>query len=337
MAYTTIIENANEGVEYISLTKIAKIIEEQTKRKVKYNFLHDSLVRNRYITEDNLILDNGKKLDIKLCKNINSTTNEINNEYLVYNKEKVVKFFIEHIDVLIKNYDMQELDEDGFIKNPIKKNSNNIKTKKIGKNASKEELLKLYYCEECKIYPYLNIPDNFVIIDTETTGFSKNDVVVELGIIDNKGNVLYNSYFNSNTHISQSASNINHITQETIKDAPFFNEEWGKIKKILDGKIILGHNISYDMRLIEQTLAKELQRSYSKEVEKLFENRRDTLSLAKEFINTKSYSLNNLVKLVGINKEEKHSALDDCLLTKEFLDKLNNLIDMRIQTNFIKL
>ena len=42
-------------------------------------------------------------------------------------------------------------------------------------------------------YKYLCL-DNFVILDTETTGLNNDDEVCELGIIDSDGNVLFHSY-----------------------------------------------------------------------------------------------------------------------------------------------
>ena len=43
-------------------------------------------------------------------------------------------------------------------------------------------------------YPLLDI-DNFIVIDTETTGMTADDEVIELAVVDMDGTVLYDSTF----------------------------------------------------------------------------------------------------------------------------------------------
>ena len=163
---------------------------------------------------------------------------------------------------------------------------------------------------------------HFIVLDTETTGLGNLDEIIELGIIDNNGNTLYESTFNTNNIITEEAQKVNHITYEELSSSPLFCDEWEKIKNIIGNNIVVGHNISFDQRLLSQTLYKYHLEDFK------FRKTIDTYTMAKKKLkngrlnmNIKSYSLNNLAKLFDL-KEEEHRAVSDCLLTLELLNKL---------------
>lgn len=49
--------------------------------------------------------------------------------------------------------------------------------------------------------------------------------------------------------------------------------------------------------------------------------------LQKKHIDTKSYSLENLAYMVGITRAESHRAADDCIMTLEFLNRLEIILN----------
>lgn len=163
---------------------------------------------------------------------------------------------------------------------------------------------------------------HFIVLDTETTGLGDLDEIIELGIIDNNGNVLYESTFKTDNIITDEARSVNHITDEELSKSPLFCNEWVKIKSIIGDNIVVGHNISFDQRLLSQTLYKYHLEDFK------FKRTIDTYTMAKNKLrngrlnmNIKSYSLNNLAKLFDL-KEEEHRATSDCFLTLELLNKL---------------
>ena len=150
---------------------------------------------------------------------------------------------------------------------------------------------------------------------TETTGMSKKDEIVEMGIIDLKGNILYESTFRPQTKMNPFATKVNHITDESLMDSPLFADEWEKILSIINGNVILGHNVSFDVRLMKQTAERySLTGAHFKVI--------DTIDMMKKKITRPSYSIEKLAAEFGLGNEE-HRAASDCLMTLEILRKLN--------------
>ncbi len=182
-------------------------------------------------------------------------------------------------------------------------------------------------------YKYLCL-DNFVILDTETTGLNNDDEVCELGIIDSDGNVLFHSYYYPEKEVDPGAAKVNHLSKEKLAKYGKLNaEEWDKIVKAIGGKVIVGHNIPYDVRLITQSLKKN---GYDGPLDAL-NNTVDTIAIAKRHIKSKSYSLNNLTTLIGITREEQHDAVDDCRMTLEFINRLEDILKIKAEYSFIRI
>ena len=98
--------------------------------------------------------------------------------------------------------------------------------------------------------------NNFIILDTETTGLRRTDEVIELGIISSDGEVLYEGLFNPNFDIDSKIMKITGIRNGDLCDAPYFEDEWDEIKNIISGKTIIGYNVLFDIRMLQQTMSK---------------------------------------------------------------------------------
>lgn len=91
-----------------------------------------------------------------------------------------------------------------------------------------------------------------VYLDLETTGPNKmTDEPVQIGIIDADGNMLMNTLVRPSNpqkllvkgKNGLSASDINGITPDMLKDAPTFAELLPEINKHIAGKVVFGYNI----------------------------------------------------------------------------------------------
>lgn len=182
-------------------------------------------------------------------------------------------------------------------------------------------------------YRYLGIGD-FVILDTETTGMCRNDEVIELAVLDMDGCVLYHSYFDPDADMNPFAQRVHGIRKESLAGKPKFPEEWEKIKAAIGGKRVLGHNIKFDKKLIWQSLERY---GYSgADVDTVFYGMLDSVQIARAHIETDHYNLNDLTTLVGITREEQHNAADDCLMTLQFLRRLEDILTIKNEYGFIR-
>ena len=181
-------------------------------------------------------------------------------------------------------------------------------------------------------YPYLQLP-RFVVLDTESTGLTKDDEMIEIGILSDSGRTLFNARYCPEKEVNYYASKVNHLTKEQLKDYPKFTKSaWDEIKKAIGGKIIVGHNIRADKRFIKQTL---LRYHIEDDTETVFAGMIDTQDLARKWLKAESYSLDRLTTLIGIDREEQHEALDDSRMTLELVDRLEDVINIRKTYNFV--
>lgn len=102
------------------------------------------------------------------------------------------------------------------------------------------------------------------IIDTETTGLNDYDEIVEVAIIDTKGNVLFHSLLcPKRASIHPNAQEKNGLTMEILQNAPTYEDVFEDIQKCLNGKLSLAYNAEYDARLLMQTHEKYRNKSIS--------------------------------------------------------------------------
>lgn len=95
---------------------------------------------------------------------------------------------------------------------------------------------------------------NFVIFDTETTGFDDHDEIIQIGVIDQDGNAILDQLIKPDQPILN--SQYHGITDELVKDAPAFPAVYEQISAALEGKKVLAYNFEYDSRMINQACRK---------------------------------------------------------------------------------
>ena len=109
---------------------------------------------------------------------------------------------------------------------------------------------------------------SFAVFDTETTGLSRNDVVLQfaLALFDESGKMLqsYNRLWTlpENVQISRSAYNVHKIGYRRLREdgmaaAPQLRVVQKQLARLLERKVpIVAHNASFDVRLLKQTADK---------------------------------------------------------------------------------
>lgn len=99
--------------------------------------------------------------------------------------------------------------------------------------------------------------ENWLILDTETTGLGQDDEIVQIGVIDGGGNVLMdNLHCAPSKRVPPEATAVHHITDDMVKGAPNFFERYKELARIVEGRIVVIYNKAYDTRLITQSIAR---------------------------------------------------------------------------------
>ena len=139
---------------------------------------------------------------------------------------------------------------------------------------------------------------NTVYLDTETTGVSADDEIVELTIIDDNGEPLINTLLKPVNHTHwPKAQNVHGISPIDVRNAPTQTQISDDIRKVVKGKRVVIYNAPYDSQ-------------YLPELEEAAEVRCAMREFA-EWNKSKWLNLTNATKIVGYEWEGAHRALAD--------------------------
>jgi len=91
--------------------------------------------------------------------------------------------------------------------------------------------------------------DEYLILDTETTGL-RNSEMVQLGIIDMDKTTVMETLVKPTIEIPDHVIKIHGITDEMVKDAPTFPDVYEGIKETLDDRKLLIYNAKFDIGIL---------------------------------------------------------------------------------------
>lgn len=168
--------------------------------------------------------------------------------------------------------------------------------------------------------------DRLFFFDTETTtgwyDVASITEVVEIGWVLTEGNKVVDegqSFISSIIPINGYTENLIEISNAMIANAPQLHDYFPEIVKKSEGAVLVGHNTQYDLRVIEETLARRghtITPWYEE-----FANRPylDTMHLfGKVMPNAPDRKLKTAMSYAGLDPEQKkHRALPDSQFTKE--------------------
>ena len=170
--------------------------------------------------------------------------------------------------------------------------------------------------------------EDVLIFDTETTGFARWSEIVEISIIDTRGDVRLNTVVMPRGAVLEDVVEVHGLTKERLAemDAPRWPDVFEEVQAVLgDAQVLAAYNFAFDRRMIEQTNRKNctgfdphltmpstccIMREYK---------RFASLGLA----DVKPPSSENLSEvytaLTGEEPSDEHRALPDCLATLEVM------------------
>jgi len=96
---------------------------------------------------------------------------------------------------------------------------------------------------------------NCLILDTETTGLDSESEIVEIAIINCRGEVLLNSLVKPVNAIPAEATAIHGITNSMVENAPAWEQLHNQALDLILDEGFIAYNSEYDARLIRQSAA----------------------------------------------------------------------------------
>ncbi|AMB59191.1 exonuclease domain-containing protein [Microterricola viridarii] len=157
----------------------------------------------------------------------------------------------------------------------------------------------------------------FAVIDFETTGFSpaKHDRVVEVAVVhvNELGRVTgqWETLVNPKRDIG--AQHIHGIRARDVLNAPSFDDIAGHLVELLDGRVVVAHNASFDSRFLVHELARSGY-EIGPQLHTLC-----TMQLAAELIPGAGRSLADCCAAFDIDLDDAHRASADALATARLL------------------
>lgn len=167
--------------------------------------------------------------------------------------------------------------------------------------------------------------ETFICMDCEATGLDLNaDRIIEVGIIKFTFDEVieeYETLINPERVISPESMAIHHITQEMVAGKPSIEQVLPEILKLIGNHIIIGHGIKFDIDMIDLA-----SKRANIESSILYNQRVDTLRLARYYGGSSVNSLKQLGHHFNVHQEGSHRAMNDVLvnidvfkhLTKKF-------------------
>lgn len=171
---------------------------------------------------------------------------------------------------------------------------------------------------------------DFSVVDVETTGLNSSyNNIIEIGIVKVHNNKIINSFhsmINPGREIPNYITAFTGIKNEDVYDAPFFDDIAQDILSFIDGSIIAGHNLSFDLSFLKKEFL-----SYGHTFN--FQPNLCTLKLARRLYPfLKSRSLSNLSNYLNIFNYNAHRALSDSETTAKVLFKI--IKDLKEKYNY---
>lgn len=160
----------------------------------------------------------------------------------------------------------------------------------------------------CKFKSFLDQKDNYIILDTETTGLSYDDEIVQIGIIDMNGDTILDTFISTEHPISKEASNVNGICKENLVGKPTIKDLNIKLNEIFKDKTVLIFNNEFDIRMLYQS-------GFDGGIKS-----KCIMKLYMDYMGSDRWiGLQRAMDLEDVDIYQDHSAINDCICVLELI------------------
>ena len=172
----------------------------------------------------------------------------------------------------------------------------------------------------------------FAILDIETSGGKPNESrIIEIAIIIHDGKKVIDTYetlINPEKKIDWFVQKLTGIKDKDVESSPKFYEVAKKIHELLDNRVFVAHNISFDYPIVRREfrrLGLDIRLPHM-----------CTIVTSRILIpGLESYGLKKLSEHLEISLDNHHRAMDDTLATVKVFEHIYNLDENNL-LSFIK-
>lgn len=227
----------------------------------------------------------------------------------------------QHMDFLVHNTAWEPIDVDGIklMLHPNPQQANNSDELRTGfSNAAKMSKARQY---ARRTHAVRLLPEKYVVVDVETTGLSAADhEIIEIGALlvsERKIEAQFHALVKADTCIPPSIVALTGITDAILeKEGRRIEEVLAEFLKFAGEQPVVSHNANFDFSFLRYACEKCNLPLFSNQCI-------DTLSFARRMLDdVKNYKLTTLLMHFGIQADEVHRSMEDCLLTKQLYEKL---------------
>ncbi len=164
----------------------------------------------------------------------------------------------------------------------------------------------------------------YFVLDTETTGLSATDEIVQIGIIDHDGATVLNQLIKPTIPIPAGASAVHGFFDRDVAAAPSFKQVYIRLSALLAGQVVVAYNMDFDWRMLQQTAARyrlpDLRLGKRHCAMKQYARYKG--ARGKQGRNYTPHKLGNAMRQEGLALMKAHDALDDARMTLALIKKM---------------
>lgn len=168
----------------------------------------------------------------------------------------------------------------------------------------------------------ISFPDDYVLLDIETTGLSPlKDDIIEIGAIKVRNNEIvgeYNSLIKIDYMVPPFITKLTGITDEMLKNGKDISDCLKELIDFIGNDIVIAHNANFDINFIYDKCLKYLNYHFNNDFI-------DTVRVARRVVfDIENYKLETLANYFNVNYAGAHRGFKDVMITYEVYNNLKN-------------
>ncbi|KAH3666523.1 hypothetical protein OGAPHI_003520 [Ogataea philodendri] len=165
----------------------------------------------------------------------------------------------------------------------------------------------------------------FVAMDCEFVGVGEDgvrSVLARVSLVNYHGVTIYDQFVIPTEKVTDWRTAVSGVTRAHMKDAVTFKEAQEKVAKILDGRILVGHDVGHDLDVLMLSHSRFMTRDTAKHT-----------PFRKKYAAGKTPSLKKLCKeILGVEIQSgQHSSVEDARATMMIYKSAKNEFENQLQ------